>query len=182
MATFYEFINQCRWSMSKADGKKPAFHSFWSDAGRFSSYRPDGHFNLTFNDPVPFRLWQPNYQFIGLRDQRLCQLSRGSFPHKVEPKTRPLHSLERLPHNVAYKVCPCSSKRPFNMRRARFVRRGCRLLHTDHTVGRNSYLIENVTLNIPSSFWRELRFRGEVPEDCIETDIRQPGPSGRGQS
>jgi hypothetical protein len=162
--------------MSKASGKMPGFSSLWLGSGRIAASRSGGHFDLTFNDPIPLRHWRPNYQFIGLSDQRLHQLSRGAFPRKLEPKTRPLHSLEGLPHNVAYKVCPCSTKRPFDMLRVRFVREGCRLLHTNKVVDRNSYLIENVTLNIPSSLCRELKFRGEVPEECIETDFRQPGP------
>jgi hypothetical protein len=162
--------------MSKASGKKTLFNSLWSGAGRFAPFRPNGHFNFTLNDPIPLRHWRPNYQFIGLSGHELYQLSRGAFPRKLESKTRPLHSLEGLPHDIAYKVCPCSSKRPFDMLRVRFVREGCRLLHTNKAVDRNSYLIENVTLNIPSSFCRELRFWGEVPEECIETDFRQPGP------
>jgi hypothetical protein len=166
--------------MSKASGKKPVFSSLWSGGGRFAASHTGGYSNLTFNDPIPLRYWRPNYQFIGLSDYELFQLSRGAFPRKVEPKTRPLHSLEGLPHNVAYKACPCSSKRPLDMRRVRFVREGCRLLHTNKVVDRNSYLIENVTLNIPSSMYRELRFRGEVPEDCIEIDFRQPFSKTKG--
>jgi hypothetical protein len=160
--------------MAKAGREKSVSFSLWSGGGCFAASRPDGHFNLTFNDPVPLRHWRPNYRFIGLSDPRLYFLSRGAFPRKVEPKTRPLHSLGGLPHNVAYKVCPCSSKRPFDMRRVRYVRAGCRLLHSNAVVDRNSYLIENVTLNIPSSMYRELKFRGEVPEECIETNFRPP--------
>jgi len=168
-------FEECRWSMSKASSKKPESFSLWTAGGRSALSPPGGHFNFTLNDPIPLRHWRPNYQFIGLSDHELHQLSRGVFPRKLEPKARPLHSLESLPYNVAYKVCPCSSKRPFDMRRVRYVREGCRLLHTNKAVDRNSYLIENVTLNIPSSLCRELRFRGEVPEECIETDFKPSG-------
>lgn len=158
--------------MSKASRKKSSFPSLWSGGGRSIPLRPSDFFSLTYNNSIPLKYWQPGYQFIGLSDYKLYQLTRGAFPRKLEIKTRPLHSLEGLPHNVAYKVCPCSSKRPFDMLKVRFVREGCRLLHTNHFVDRKSYLIENVTFNIPSSMYRELRFIGEVPEDCIEIDFR----------
>jgi hypothetical protein len=158
--------------MSKASRKKSAFPSLWSGGTRLYPTGRSAYFNLTLNARIPLNYWRPDYQFLGLSDQELYQLTRGAFPRKLESKTRPLHSLEGLPHNIAYKVCPCSSKRPFDMLKARFVREGCRLLHTDHVVDRKSYLIENVTLNIPSSMYRELRFMGEVPDDCIEIDFR----------
>jgi hypothetical protein len=158
--------------MSKASRKKSAFPSLWSGGTRLYPTGRSAYFNLTLNARIPLNYWRPDYQFLGLSDQKLYLLSRGAFPRKVEPKSRPLHGLQGLPHNVAYKVCPCSTKRPPDMRKVRYVRQGCRLLHTNKAVDRNSYLIENVTLNIPSSFCRELRFRGEVPEECVETDFR----------
>jgi hypothetical protein len=158
--------------MSKARGKNLVFSSLWSGGGPLAASRPSRYSDLTFNARIPMNYWRPDYRFIGLSDDRLYRMSNGAFPRRLEPKTRPLHSLEELPHNVAYKVCPCSSRRPFDMCRVRFVREGCRLLHTNHVVDRKSYLIENVPLNIPSSMYRELRFRGEVPKDCLGIDFR----------
>jgi hypothetical protein len=162
--------------MSKTRGNKPISFSLWSSSPRFAASRLSEYFNLTFNDPIPLKHWRPNFRFIGLSDGDLFRLSRGTFPRRLELKTRPLHSLGGMPHDIAYKVCPCSSRRPFDMRKVRYVREGCRLLHTNYVVDRKSYLIENVVLNVPSSLCRELRFLGEVPDECIETETKQPAP------
>ena len=125
---------------------------------------------LVSNARIPIKYWRPNFRFTGLGDESLHNLTGGEFPKKLETgKKHPIFSLDRLSDGIGFKVCPCSSKRPFNMHRYRYVRKGCRLLHTNEIVDRHSYLVENITLNIPPALYRETKFRGEVPEACIES-------------
>lgn len=158
--------------MAKAGKVKSGYPSLWGGAASVPPPSRSIYFDLTLNATIPLKFWRPNYRFIGLGDERLYQLSNGTFPRRLENKMRPIHSLESLPHGVAFKICPCSSKRPFDMKKVRFIREGSRLLHTNEVVDRNSYLVENVPLNIPSSMYRDIKFKGEVPEECIEIDTR----------
>jgi hypothetical protein len=158
--------------MVKAGIGKTGYPSLWRGTSSVLPSSGSLYFGLTLNANIPLKFWRPNYRFLGLSDEKLYQISNGTFPRKLEFKMRPIHSLEGLPYGVAFKVCPCSSKRPFDMHKVRFVREGCRLLHTNEVVDRNSYLVENVPLNIPSSIYRDIKFRGEVPVECIEIDKR----------
>jgi hypothetical protein len=94
-------------------------------------------------------------------------LSEGLFPAGPITGTHPVFSLQAQPDGVGFRVCPCSSKRPYHEKNPRYIRKGCRLLHTGHTLDRNSYLLEMIQFNIPRSIATELRFMGQVPEDCI---------------
>jgi len=106
--------------------------------------------------------------FTGARDKDLTALTDGEFPRTtVSGKSHPVYSLEKLPDNVGVAVCPCTSKIPFGRGVFRYIRKGCRLRHTQHTMDRDSFLVEKVRFNIPRSVACELRFRGEVPDECL---------------
>ena len=118
---------------------------------------------------LPLQYWKPNMFFVGAQDKTLSELTQGRFPAKQSKrKTHPVFSLEQLPFQTGFKVCPCSSRPPFQQNRCHYIKKGCRLKHTDHLMDRNSYLIEQVTFNIPSSVAFRLRFRGEVPDECVK--------------
>jgi hypothetical protein len=119
---------------------------------------------------LPIKYWRPNFFFSGAPDDRLSELSGGGFPAVTVPgKSHPVFTLHPVPDHVGFAVCPCSSKRPFDATGHRFIGQGCRLKHTGHVMDRNSYLVEKIRLNIPSDTGYRLRFRGEVPEECIQT-------------
>ena len=152
---------------------KPSFKSLWkSETGSVTADK-NLELILTTNARLPLRFWRTHFWFIGLSDKTLLGLTEGLFPRKLKgDKWRPLFSLERMANGVGFKVCPCSSKKPFNMNEFRFVIEGCRLLHTNHVLDRNSYLVEEITVNIPTSMALDVRFKGEVPEPCIQTAKR----------
>jgi hypothetical protein len=156
--------------MAITQRNKAGYPSPWKSATGSFTAAASVHLILTSNARIPMRYWRPYFRFIGLRDATLHSLSDGAFPRKLEAgKMHPLFSLERLADGIGFKLCPCSSKKPFEMSRYRYIREGCQLLHTEEIVDRNSYLVENITLNIPPSMYRDMKFRGEVPEACIES-------------
>ncbi|MDD5204085.1 MAG: hypothetical protein PHS17_01615 [Desulfobacterales bacterium] len=110
--------------------------------------------------------------FRGLPDKLAYEWSGGQFPAKPGSGNHPVFSSKPLPDGTGFRVCPCSSKRPFDEKSFRFIRKGCRLLHTGYTMDRNSYLIEKIRLNIPRTLAHRLRFLGEVPEECIRHEQR----------
>jgi hypothetical protein len=117
---------------------------------------------------LPIRFWRPNMFFIGARDKDLTAFTNGQFPKTTVPgKSHPVYSLERLPEGVGVAVCPCTSRRPFGGGIFRYINKGCQLRHTQHTMDRDSFLVEKVRFNIPRSIAHELRFRGEVPDECL---------------
>jgi len=141
---------------------------FWSSKKEDSAVDRSIEKILSAVTNLPLRYWKPHMFFTGARDIELASLTQGHFPVKqIKRKTHPIFSLEQLPLNTGFRVCPCSSKVPFQQKRFRFIRKGCRLLHTGHLMDRDSYLIEKVIFNIPSSVAFRLRFRGEVPEECV---------------
>ena len=115
---------------------------------------------------LPILYWKARMFFRGAKDRELLKLTGNRFPAKPK-KTHPVFSLKPLPHDVGFRVCPCSSKKPFDGSGDRFIRKGCQLLHTGHIMDRHSYLVEKCFFNIPRSMAWNLRFKGEVPEDCI---------------
>jgi len=140
--------------------------SFWSPKppSQFSSRDIESILGAVIRLPLPY--WQPRMFFLGARDKELLQLTERRFP--VKPKrSHPIFSLEALPDRVGFRVCPCSSRKPYDTRRYRFIEKGCTLLHTGNSMDRNSYLVEKVTFNIPPSVARALRFWGEVPGNCM---------------
>jgi hypothetical protein len=118
---------------------------------------------------LPITYWRPNYFFFGGKDIELKRLTDGAFPAKpVSGKSHPVFALRPLPQNVGFKVCPCSSQKPYAASAYRFIARNCRLEPTGYQMDRNSYLVETVELNIPRAFAYELRFRGRVPDSCLK--------------
>lgn len=117
---------------------------------------------------LPLSYWRPGFFFVGADDNGLKKMTGNRFPEKlVTGKTHPVIALHPVSMNAGFGVCPCSSKIPFRQKRYRYIRKGCQLLHTRKVMDRNSYLIEHVRFNIPSSVASRLRFFGEVPESCI---------------
>ena len=124
---------------------------------------------------LPLRYWRSGFYFVRAKDEKLLELTSGHFPKKLEPgKSHPIYTLHQLPDQVGFKVCPCSSKKPFNKNRFRYIKKDCRLLHTDNIMDRNSFLIEAVKFNVPPSMAYRLLFKGEVPAECL-----QPGGSNQ---
>lgn len=122
---------------------------------------------------LPLRYWRSGFYFFRADDEKLLELSSRHFPKKlVSGKSHPIYSLHRLPDQAGFKVCPCSSKTPFNKKRFRYINKGCRLMHTHYQMDRDSFLIEAVKFNIPPPMAYRLLFKGEVPAECL-----QPGGS-----
>ncbi|MBW1735827.1 MAG: hypothetical protein JRJ71_15835 [Deltaproteobacteria bacterium] len=108
--------------------------------------------------------------FTGARDIELVGLTDGRFP--ATPRRRgshPVFSLGRLPQNAGCAVCPCSSRRPYGRSEYLWIREGCTLLHTGYVMDRDSFIIKRLRFNIPAGIAYGLRFRGEVPDTCIES-------------
>ncbi|MFH1491567.1 MAG: hypothetical protein ABII06_21870 [Pseudomonadota bacterium] len=122
---------------------------------------------------IPLRYWHPAMLFIGAADRGLHRLTGGRFPAGLpSSKRRPVFALKSLPHGSGFKVCPCSTKRPFNQDNPQYIRRGCALRPTGRKVDRDSYLVEKITFNIPPSMALSLRFLGTVPDECL---VREGG-------
>jgi len=120
---------------------------------------------------LPLRYWRTGFFFTGAADEKLLESTSGRFPKKFIPRTsHPIYSLHQLPDQVGFKVCPCSSKKPFNKSYFRYIRKGCRLRYTRYQMDRNSYLIEAVKFNIPPTMAYRLAFKGEVPADCLQAE------------
>jgi len=121
---------------------------------------------------LPLKYWKERMFFLGARDDELFKLTGGHFPAKrLRNHRHPVFSLKPLPDSIGFMVCPCFSKRPYAERKYRYIKKGCRLLHTGHVMDRNSYLVEALRFNIPSSLASDLRFKGEAPEECIRPNI-----------
>jgi hypothetical protein len=121
---------------------------------------------------LPMRLWRHNFLFFGARDEDLYTITSGVFPAVPVPdKSHPVICDRQLPNTGGVKVYPCSTQKPWETEKKtpRYIRKGCRLLHTGVETDRDSYLLEMIPIRIPSSLAFHLRFRGEVPEECIQT-------------
>lgn len=125
---------------------------------------------LVMGARLPLRYWKERMLFRGLQDQMTSQLTGGLFPAKLASGAHPAFSLQELPDRAGFRVCPCSSRKPFHTKRYRYIKEGSCLRYTGHITDRNSYLIENVPFNIPPAVARTLRFMGEVPEECIGSE------------
>lgn len=125
---------------------------------------------------LPIRYWRRNFFFTGARDHRLYDLTSGHFPKKLAAhKTHPVYAAAPLPESVGFNVCPCSTKRAYDVQRLTYIRKGCRLRHTQFTVDQKSYILRHLSFNLPPSVAYRLRFRGEVPEECIVELSRRKG-------
>ncbi len=128
---------------------------------------------LTENARLPLAFWRKRFLFFGAPDRELHRLTAGAFSPQVDAwKTHPLYCLQTSPHGIGAQVCPCSSSRPFKVSSFRFIRKGCRLLHTGFVMDRNSHLIENLAFPLPRSLAHQVSFKGEVPEECLLTVSR----------
>jgi len=124
---------------------------------------------------IPLRYWQPAMLFTGAADRGLHRLTGGLFPAGSPTyKKRPVFALKSLPHTSGFKVCPCSTKKPYNQVDPRFIRSACALRPTGHRLKRNSYLVEKITFNIPPSMALSVRFLGIVPDECLERGQSTP--------
>jgi len=118
---------------------------------------------------LPVKFWKPHMFFTGAKDEDLDSFTYGQFPKTtVSGKSHPVFSLRKLPENVGFTVCPCTSSRPFKLAKYRWINKGCKLRHTNHVMDRNSFLVEKVRFNVPRSVAYRLRFRGEVPDRCLK--------------
>lgn len=123
---------------------------------------------LVENAGIPLSFWRKSFFFFGALDEDLHRLSGGRFSREVFlGKTHPVFCLGILPHGVGATACPCSSIPPFKAENYRFIRKGCRLLHTGYLMDRNSHLIESCHFNVPRSFAPRLSFKGEIPDKCL---------------
>ena len=119
---------------------------------------------------LPLRYWRSGFYFVRADDEKLLKLTSGHFPKKLVPrKSHPIYTLHQLPDQTGFKVCPCSSKRPFNKSRFRYIKKGCRLMHTHDQMDRDSFVIEAVKFNVPPSMAYRLLFKGEVPAECLQS-------------
>lgn len=123
---------------------------------------------LVDNARLPLTFWRSRFLFFGAPDQELHRLTAGAFsPQASGWKTHPLYCLDILPDGIGARVCPCSSRRPSDVDKFRFIRKGCRLLHTGYVMDRNFHLIENLAFPVPRSLAQRVSFKGEVPEECL---------------
>ena len=118
---------------------------------------------------LPVRFWRPHMFFTGAKDEDLSVFTNGQFPKKtVSRKSHPVFSLRKLPQDIGFTVCPCTSSRPFKRGGFRYIHKGCKLSHTNHVMDRDSFLVEKMRFNIPPSVAYRLRFKGEVPDRCLK--------------
>lgn len=123
---------------------------------------------------LPVKYWKPRMLFFGAKDRELINLTGGHFPAgRVTRKKRPVFSLEPLPQQSGFRVCPCSSQIPYRQKKYHYIEKDCQLIHTGHVTDRKSYLIEEVSFNIPPSVAYRLRFFGEVPGECLKSGRRK---------
>ena len=117
---------------------------------------------------IPLKYWRDYFFFSGAADLVLYGYSTERFPKTPKRyKTHPIFTLRRLPGGIGYRVCPCSSQKPYYQKKYRFISKGCRLNHTNHRMDRDSYIIDQIVFNLPPSEAMRLRFRGQVPSKCI---------------
>ena len=153
---------------SPKQGREPPW-SPWSRAQPTLTAERDLDAVLCAVRSLPLRYWRERMIFLGLKDTRFRELSEGLFPAKATRHgTHPLYSLKKLPDGIGFRVCPCSSKRPFGERPYRYIKNGCVLLHTGEVLDRTSHLVESIRFNIPSSEAYALHFLGEVPPECLK--------------
>lgn len=117
---------------------------------------------------LPLQYWRPFFLFFRAKDKDLLKITKNRFPAKLENgKTHPVFALQHLPNNVGFKVCPCSSKKPFYDKTYRYIKENTTLKHTGYMTDRNSFLVESVRFNMPATIAGKMLFKGEVPEDSI---------------
>lgn len=119
---------------------------------------------------LPLRYWRERMLFWNAPDDQVHHLTQGRFPARlVRRKTHPVFALQALPDIVGFRVCPCSSARPWRIPSYRYIRKDCILEHTGKRTDRDSFLVEEVIFNIPAGLAFKLRFGGQVPPECLTT-------------
>lgn len=134
----------------------------------------DTHLHLILgsvkNMGLSLKYWQPHFLFFGMKDNISHELTEGKFPAKLEQdKSHPVFSLEILPDHTGVRVCPCSTKKPFHKGPHRYILADCRLNFTGLSVRKKTYITERITFLMPDDAAERLRFKGEVPLECIRT-------------
>lgn len=147
----------------------------WNGTGKTAKKNLDLVLGSVVN--LPLRYWSERMLFFGAPDEELSRLSNGVFPAKlVAKKTHPVFVLDVLPFGSGARVCPCSSQRPYRQGAFSFIRKGCRLLHTGTIQDRDAYLIDWLHFPLPPKMAYRLRFKGQVPQDCIGKGQNEKGP------
>jgi hypothetical protein len=122
---------------------------------------------------LPPAYWEPRMFFFGAPDSELLNATGGGFPCVlVQGKTHPVFSLEPLPDHAGYMACPCSSSVQRGAE-ATFIRNGCILDHTGHTIDRDVYVLDQLKFPVPRAIAGRLRFKGRVPETCLRFATRK---------
>ncbi|MCP4110918.1 MAG: hypothetical protein GY749_36255 [Desulfobacteraceae bacterium] len=118
---------------------------------------------------LPPAQWETRMSFSGADDIKLKSLTRNKFPHTCK-ETHPIFILKVI-GNLGHEVCPCTSS-PF-IKKGRFIKKGCQLEYIGNITDKNSYLVEDYRFTLPADpeFRRKLKFRGRVPEACIQEAI-----------
>lgn len=118
---------------------------------------------------LPVKYWRPNFFFVGMPDEKTRNLTSKTFPRKFIPgKTHPVFALKPMPGNSGFKVCPCSTKPPFNRGPHQYIKCGCTLNYTHNIMDKQSYLVRKIQFPIPQNIAGKLRFFGEVPNRCLK--------------
>lgn len=145
----------------------------WASKNRTLTAKADIGVILSSAVRLPVRYWRRGMLFHGAADELLFGLSAGVFPGRlVKRKRRPVYALGSLPDDAGFRICPCSTKSPRRSKRITYIRKGCRLVHTDYTTDRRSYLVKDIWLNLPADIAGRLRFRGQVPDECLIEETR----------
>lgn len=144
--------------------------TFWTTSKKSVSAEKNLSMILGSVTRLPLKYWQSCFFFTGAADNELFLNTGGEFPKTPQnDKTHPIYALAPLPNNAGFRVCPCSSKRPFSLRDYRWIKKDCRLEYTGHKMDKNSHLIEQFWFNIPGTMAGKVRFRGKVPATCLLT-------------
>jgi hypothetical protein len=148
----------------------PLIESLWKKKSGSVTARKDLDLVLSAATYLPLQFWRKNFLFFGAKDKKLLLLTGGAFPAKLEPdKARPVFCLAVLPDGAGCKACPCSTKPPFSKGPHRFIPEGCTLRHTGKRTDKRSFLVEKFSFPVPRSLSADLRFKGEVPSECLIT-------------
>ena len=110
--------------------------------------------------------------FTGAADNELREQT-GSFPATLR-KDKTTHPIFLMWAGASGHVaCPCSTKG--HWRKFRCIQEGCRLEMKEHTMDRDSFLIERYPFTLPLDprLLKQVRFCGRVPEECL-IDRRVP--------
>jgi len=161
--------------MAKKKSKKLDGKQLWSSG--FSSLTAEDDLDIVLGSVIklPLKYWRQNFFFSGAKDEDFLELTGGEFPKKLVKKHRhPVFAIKSMPGNIGFKVCPCSSKKPYKGRQYRYISKECRLLHTHHTMDRYSYLVEMAGFPIPAAIAYTLWFKGEVPAECLRSFSLKP--------